>query len=1159
MVHDPTGADPNIGHIWNRLIIGCTARNRHRGKNLLDKLLEGEGGAVSSSEREYRITVLYNRTHRTIGRVQGMLLVPSLVTAWALALAPAFVKGQSDPVVEGVICSSGEYLDVSSLSCKNCVDDSDGSGRNEYKVPDFDRVDSSGNALGCKCTPGYVEELATCSTDAVRSGSCVGFRCTACSSLNAGSSLDASSCISCGNSTTGVSADGLGWDCQCPSLALTGLMVLSEVDEGGAFLSEKRCDQCAPGTRVIAEATSVSGVLYEGDRYTCQACPSEHMSFARDGSCACDTGYTQVGVEELGPPMCLESWRVNEVNVWQTASSHIVTYSPAGTGGTTGETVRVTSLTMENMFQRAGAQCYAYTGPSDLVACQALGNLCVMQHYDPLTDVCKLFNEILGKRQGSNVDTAGWGETLPWLQYGADADTVRGGSGPEMKLSFRSTLEFMLAKYSLDGDFLGFEDMGTQPFYCEMQPPRTADGGGKSRSTKWLKFGTGYSEQYSCDLSTLLGTEQYFYDPYLLDTATGELFPVPVLNTNLKSTSSNRLPNENAGAADEEDDKFTRRFFWYDVASGLDGDSLSPSFIRYASDIRLTVQLDSSERIHPPILEITYVDVDPLTWDATPSLQTPTVSFHVDYTMDTSNFWGILQPFFAVAMVLVGLAVLWRLRNWSVRTTRKDVAVPQVQVVTYLTIDWPMVFQGALLAAHTFVLVMFPFTFALCGYWFVFFKLQESAYLLMPSDRYGAGGDYGPIMLMINLLFFCQLVHVLHAIWQQCNTDVFLLDWEKGSKGGSSSHVSVWRRIMVANEWNELQTVRRTSISFTLLWLSYLLVGLGLEYNATTQPNLKDKEPDELNPVLRYANTTFWWMLLSALQFLWKWVVYERYLAEPPWQRFVDFATIAKVSVFFLDEKYHGWYLHCRSPYPQADVPMSEIAEQLNKEESGLTTDRGLEGCPPDLQTFELFVSGTWKMKYDKIQGGHMMSHGAGNGPQRGWGWGWGRRPLPTWSKAPPGGTGLLQRQGSQGNGQGQRSHHRGDWGAQLERDMTAFLQGFIEQNFTRVELQRVYREVSSMDQLIGTPPDSLQQEKSPCILYPDRAYHFMRTTFMGIEVDLLLLDISAFAAFDLWFSNTSASILLTYLLFMGLASIRTSCGEANLARRTLIDQRFLI
>lgn len=50
----------------------------------------------------------------------------------------------------------------------------------------------------------------------------------------------------------------------------------------------------------------------------------------------------------------------------------------------------------------------------------------------------------------------------------------------------------------------------------------------------------------------------------------------------------------------------------------------------------------------------------------------------------------------------------------------------------------------------------------------------------------------------------------------------------------------------------------------------------------------------------------------------------------------------------------------------QADVALEAMSEQLDKEEAGLTTDRGLEGCAPGLQAFELFISTTFRKKYDK-------------------------------------------------------------------------------------------------------------------------------------------------------------------------------------------------
>lgn len=46
---------------------------------------------------------------------------------------------------------------------------------------------------------------------------------------------------------------------------------------------------------------------------------------------------------------------------------------------------------------------------------------------------------------------------------------------------------------------------------------------------------------------------------------------------------------------------------------------------------------------------------------------------------------------------------------------------------------------------------------------------------------------------------------------------------------------------------------------------------------------------------------------------------------------------------------------------------MEMMSEQLDKEEAGLTTDRGLEGCTPGLQAFEVFITSTFRKKYDKV------------------------------------------------------------------------------------------------------------------------------------------------------------------------------------------------
>ena len=58
----------------------------------------------------------------------------------------------------------------------------------------------------------------------------------------------------------------------------------------------------------------------------------------------------------------------------------------------------------------------------------------------------------------------GWGVTLPWLSYVEEALDVRDGTDIEMQLTFASEMRIVLAKYSLDGEWLGLEEMSTQVY-----------------------------------------------------------------------------------------------------------------------------------------------------------------------------------------------------------------------------------------------------------------------------------------------------------------------------------------------------------------------------------------------------------------------------------------------------------------------------------------------------------------------------------------------------------------------------------------------------------------------------------------------------------------------------------------------------------------------
>ena len=66
--------------------------------------------------------------------------------------------------------------------------------------------------------------------------------------------------------------------------------VLLETDQGGAYLEEKGCTSCDDGEYVFQDASTVAGVYYAADPFSCQTCPDEHMSFGSGGFCSCDNG-----------------------------------------------------------------------------------------------------------------------------------------------------------------------------------------------------------------------------------------------------------------------------------------------------------------------------------------------------------------------------------------------------------------------------------------------------------------------------------------------------------------------------------------------------------------------------------------------------------------------------------------------------------------------------------------------------------------------------------------------------------------------------------------------------------------------------------------------------------------------------------------------------
>jgi len=54
-----------------------------------------------------------------------------------------------------------------------------------------------------------------------------------------------------------------------------------------------------------------------------------------------------------------------------------------------------------------------------------------------------------------------------------------------------------------------------------------------------------------------------------------------------------------------------------------------------------------------------------------------------------------------------------------------------------------------------------------------------------------------------------------------------------------------------------------------------------------------------------------------------------------PYQNFVDICAITNISVLMFDESFHGYYIHGRSPYGQAEISTEKLMKALEFEASG--------------------------------------------------------------------------------------------------------------------------------------------------------------------------------------------------------------------------------
>lgn len=215
----------------------------------------------------------------------------------------------------------------------------------------------------------------------------------------------------------------------------------------------------------------------------------------------------------------------------------------------------------------------------------------------------------------------------------------------------------------------------------------------------------------------------------------------------------------------------------------------------------------------------------------------------------------------------------------------------------------------------------------------------------------------------------CYAVRVGDLVQGQLAVDVVLVDWEAPRSGvlGRSTAPSAWRALLVAAGWARLATARRLNLAAQLFAQVVIVQGAGLQYLSVTRSGAT-LAPGPRDATLLFAVNGGVWLLLAVVQLAMSAALVERCCGESPTTALLDMAALAKVSIFIVDARYHGWYLHANAPHERADASLAEMAEKLDEEAAAVRAGRGLPGSPDAAcQAFEMQLTAAWRAAYDRL------------------------------------------------------------------------------------------------------------------------------------------------------------------------------------------------
>ena len=741
----------------------------------------------------------------------------------------------------------------------------------------------------------------------------------------------------------------------------------------------------------------------------------------------------------------------------------------------------------------------------NLLFCQQLLNLCALDmRSNYRDDYCQYLNNAknnITDKMFFNLNNLNTTINVKFSLKGETITNVR-----------NLNLNFWVAKYYYNGTLLNIELLDYDFLQCSNS---------NDEKTSYKIFGNNLESSCYIDVKKYLNeNKNFFYEIFLEDNL------LSVSSKNLTRIPIRIIQNKNELGNNNYSPIYRIFLHFYDEAH---------SQLYYANIVKLFVRTleNDKEQIYLPYFEVLYNTIN------INSNNIIYYSFISEYKSDISDFMKAMKIVFIILTVIVGLLVIYRTYVWIKLNPSEIIENNYILLLLFEFIYKACKYLGKF---------YFWFTFGISAYWYFFYKIQFRVYFLMPPLD---NDCYNKFLIIFSIGFCCYIIYMLIRIYKQISFDIFFIDWEteknmamndiKSSldkKVKYKKYRSAWRMIHVVNQFNELQKYRIFNLYFGFSWIILLYFRCDWERREHQVPRDAHVDGSPINLVLRnfiagiivMASASVELVIVRLLQI---WLPLKK-------QEFMDLCSVSNISVFILDELLHGYYIHGLSPIGKADVNYDELFVFLNHEGAGLMRNRGLENDNNEdhckNQSYEMYISNVMRTIYDGlyiIQTESMLAKGVN---------------ARKYFKKSRLGNRLFKNFLNFEKDQTLLDNYMNN---QLKSKIDIVTSNVIQNIKDKDFLQKILGYTINNNELIRiNAPD--------IIFYRDYGQNFDDVLFCGMEWEWFIMDLFIFQMFMITTNDNYLSLFLTFIIDYLLYYIRVFFGNRNVAKKAVIDERFL-